>query len=484
MQENQFKKWLESKGHNSRVVSSVLSRCGKIESELKLELDKEFITDQGTSLLEKLKYSADDERHSRPAPRGLIVNGCIRKILASLKSAAKSYMDFKKGSSNKVTSNPKSKSSVTVKAIDKKDVVDFEYLKKAFGVWLDEKEILSTAASIASYRSYINQLHDGYNEKNGSGSFENVISAYKSKSKKDISKAYVDVIVFINELKQVNRKKWTDIGSGFNQFDSFLNEEFDVEGYETDEKRTQSVKEITYPEVTPQKITKEKKVRVSREISTAEGVLEEFSLKELFNIFKNRLKTQSRYYPASVDLLFPVRLITAIFHKAKDKAFNEWMMSGLRDMIVLGKDEAYRFEDVEKMCFLNDKRVMVVLKNSKVFELYTYNAEGKKVVPLRTQYKGDISIDHIVSLAEKMKKHKNELPAFREMTQIYHEFERASATKLNPRAERTWKNDLLKKYSSELCSKKMRNAILNDLNTLDLHYVLMDQRENSKKGKN
>ena len=119
-----------------------------------------------------------------------------------------------------------------------------------------------------------------------------------------------------------------------------------------------------------------------------------------------------------------------------------------------------------------------------MLKLDVYNADGKKVVPLRTQYKGDISIDHIVSLAEKMKKHKNELPAFREMTQIYHEFERASATKLNPRAERTWKKDLLKKYSSELCSKKMRNAILNDLNTLDLHYVLMDQRENSKKGKN
>ena len=483
MQETQFKKWLDGKGHNNRVVSSVMSRCGKIERELKLDLDKEFTADNGESLLQKLKYSVEDELHSRPAPRGLIVSGNIRNILASLKSAAKTYMDFKKGSSKKMVSNSKSTSSTTVKSIDNNDVVDFAYLKKAFGVWLEENEILSSAGSIASYRSYINQLHDGYNKEKGAGSFENVISAYKSKLEKNISNAYIDVVNFINEQKRVNRKKWTDIGSGFNQFDSFLNEEFDVEGYETGEKRTKSVKEITYPEVTPQKITKEKKIRVSREISTADGVLEEFSQKELFNIFKNRLKTQSRYYPASVDLLFPVRLITAIFHKAKDKAFNEWMMSGLRDMVVLGKDEAYRFEDVEKMCFLNDKRVMVVLKNSKVFELYTYNADGKKVVPLRTQYKGNISIDHIVSLAEKMKKHKNELPAFREVTQLYHEFERASATKLNPRAERTWKNDLLKKYSSELCLKKMRDAILNDFKTLDLHYVLMDQRENSKKGK-
>ena len=370
-----------------------------------------------------------------------------------------------------------------VKKMVQKD--SFAYLKKAFGVWLEENEILSTAGSIASYRSYINQLRNGYNKEKGAGSFENIISVYKSRVREDISGAYVCVVDFINKKKQVNRKTWTNIGSGFNQFDSFLFEEFDVDGNEIDGKRKKDVKEITYPKVTPQKITKEKKVRVSREKSTADGVLEEFSQKELFNIFKNRLKTQSRYYPANVDLLFPVRLVTAIFHKTKDKGFNEWMMSGLRDMVVLGKDEAYRFEDVEKIRIMNDehKCVIVVLKNSKEFELYTYDAEGKKVIPLQTKYKGDISIDHRVSLAEKMEKHKNELPAFREMTRLYHEFERTSTTKLNPRAERTWKNDLLKKYSSELCTKKMRDAIMNDLKTLDLDYVLMDQRENSKKGK-
>ena len=471
MQKALFKKWLENNGHNNRVVSSFLSRCGKIERELKLDLDKEYMADMGDGLLKKLKYSADDELHSRPVLRGLIVNGNIRNILASLKSAAKAYMDFKKGSSKK----PISKDDVAV---------DFTYLKKAFGVWLEENEILSSAGSIASYRSYVNQLHDGYNKKYGLGSFENVISIYKSKSEKDISKAYVDVVNFINKQKQVNRKTWTNISSGFNQFDSFLNEEYDVDGNETDGcKKEKCVKEITYPKITPQKIAKEKKVRVSKEVDAASGLLEEFSQKELFNIFKNRLKTQSRYYPASVDLLFPVRLITAIFHKAKDKEFNEWMMSGLRDMIVLGKDEAYLFEDVEKICVLNDKRVMVVLKNSKAFELYTYDADGKKRIPLRTLYKGDISIDHIVSLAEKMKKHRNELPAFREMTRLYHEFERDLLTKLKPRDERTWKNNLLEKYSSELCAKKFRDAIMCDLRTLDLHYVLMDQRENSKKGK-
>ena len=110
MQKALFKKWLENNGHNNRVVSSFLSRCGKIERELKLDLDKEYMADMGDGLLKKLKYSADDELHSRPVLRGLIVNGNIRNILASLKSAAKAYMDFKKGSSKK----PISKDDVAV----------------------------------------------------------------------------------------------------------------------------------------------------------------------------------------------------------------------------------------------------------------------------------------------------------------------------------------------------------------------------------
>ena len=54
------------------------------------------------------------------------------------------------------------------------------------------------------------------------------------------------------------------------------------------------------------------------------------------------------------------------------------------------------FEEYQKLCVgKTDNNDLLCLlqqniKNSKVFELYTYNAEGKKVVPLRTQYKGDI----------------------------------------------------------------------------------------------
>lgn len=356
--------------------------------------------------------------------------------------------------------------------------IDFADLKKNFGLWLDENEILSTPGSIASYRSYINQLHDVYNKEYGPDSFEKIISAYKRKSKNDISKAYVEVVDFINNQKQINRKKWTDIGSGFNQFDSFLKNEFDVDGNESKKNR-----EVSYPIISPQKITKKKKFSSSRGIITADEVFEEFSQKKLFNRFKNRLKTQSRYYPV-VDLLFPVRLITDIFRKAEDDSFNEWMMSGLRNMVVLGKaDDAYSFKDIEKICILKDERVKVVLKNSEEFELYTYNVDCKGVIPLRTKYMGDISIDHIKSLAEKMEEHRNELPALRRITQLYYELERESQNKFDPRCERMWKDELLEKNFEELCTKEMCNKIMDDLKTLDLHYILMDKRQNSRKGK-
>lgn len=361
--------------------------------------------------------------------------------------------------------------------------ITFGSLKRQFGEWLDENDILSTAKSISSYKSYVSKLQRDY----GAEKFDAVVSAYEGKNKEQIREVYFQIIDFIEGKKKSNKKTWTNIGSGFHQFDFFLRDLYDFAGTESEQKK--EIKEKNYPKIKVDVIKEEKVVKPTKISGKSKKFFEEFSQKELYRIFKGRLKTQSRYYPADVDLLFPVRLITAIFHKKKDKSFDEWMMSGLQEMIVLGENDAYHFGDVKKIRFLkgeeNDEnnRVMVVLNNSKEFELYTYKGDAQTKIPLSTLYVGDISIDHMISLAEEMAKRKDSLPAFRKITDMYHQFEKDFPEKLNPRAERTWKKALLENYSNELCSDRMRESIMKDLNRLNLKYILMDQRENSSKGK-
>ena len=355
---------------------------------------------------------------------------------------------------------------------------NFDQLKIEFGNWLDEYDILSSKNSIASYRSYVNQLRNGYNDVFGVGKFETIVSVYQSKSEKAILKFYTNIIHFINDQKRKQKKKWTDIGSGFYQFDEFLRDKFDCDDLESGK-----VKEITYKNIETV-IEKPKAEEISEKEIKIEcsDISEEFTQKELMRTFKNRLKTQSRYYP-QIDMLFPARLINDVFHKNKDKAFDVWMQNGLANMHVLSKDSAYHFSAVSKICLRKDKRVIVVLDNGYKFELYTYKGDGKTKAPLRTLDKRDISVDHIISLAEKMQQNKSNLPAFKEMTKLFNEYKKQLKVKLNPRADRTWKDNLLHKYSRELNSSKMRSAIMADLKRMDLQYILMDQRENSKKGK-
>lgn len=355
---------------------------------------------------------------------------------------------------------------------------NFDQLKIEFGNWLDEYDILSSKNSIASYRSYVNQLRNGYNDVFGVGKFETIVSVYQSKSEKAILKFYTNIIHFINDQKRKQKKKWTDIGSGFYQFDEFLRDKFDCDDLESGK-----VKEITYKNIEPvTKKPKAEEVPVKKCKIVSGDISEEFTQKELMRTFKSRLKTQSRYYP-NIDMLFPARLVNDIFHKNKDKSFDVWIQEGLANMLVLSKDAAYRFSAVCKICLHKDKHVFVVLNNGYKFELYTYKGDGKTKMPLRTLDKRDISVDHKISLAEKMQQNKSNLPAFKEMTEMFHEFKKMSMVKLNPRADRTWKDNLLHEYSRELNSSKMRSAIMADLNRMDLQYILMDQRENSKKGK-
>jgi hypothetical protein len=95
MRKEAYRDWLQGK-LSKLAVSDSISRCGRIEECLELNLDDEYQKDGGRSLVELLEYSRDDERLNRPAPSGIVFapGSDIRSSMSSLRSAVKKYFQF------------------------------------------------------------------------------------------------------------------------------------------------------------------------------------------------------------------------------------------------------------------------------------------------------------------------------------------------------------------------------------------------------
>ena len=102
MRKDEFEAWLkcnyaiQNKVSNLHHISNQLSRCGRLERCMGLDMDQEYLLNGGNALMEKLQYSAEDQAARRPAPEGIIFKegANIRNGMASLRSAAKDYFQF------------------------------------------------------------------------------------------------------------------------------------------------------------------------------------------------------------------------------------------------------------------------------------------------------------------------------------------------------------------------------------------------------
>lgn len=95
MRKNDFKEWLLTHVH-TKPASDCVSRCGTVEAALNVDLDEEYARDQCMEVINKMQYTAKDERENKKAPEGFHFreNAKIRYRLTDLRSAVKKYVCF------------------------------------------------------------------------------------------------------------------------------------------------------------------------------------------------------------------------------------------------------------------------------------------------------------------------------------------------------------------------------------------------------
>ncbi|MFM2273691.1 MAG: hypothetical protein RL702_2756, partial [Pseudomonadota bacterium] len=94
LRESEYRAWLCTQGYKDSSITTWLSDGRKVESHLG-DLDADFEADGCAGILEKLAYSAADQRDGRPNPTTIPLGGKLYAQLATLRSAVSAYRRFR-----------------------------------------------------------------------------------------------------------------------------------------------------------------------------------------------------------------------------------------------------------------------------------------------------------------------------------------------------------------------------------------------------
>ena len=91
-----FKTWLQNNISDKKVRSDCISRCKRVENQLHISLDDEYLKDHGKNLLYLLTYSKDDWVSKREPKCAIVfMDGANLFIgFSSLRSAVNKYFLF------------------------------------------------------------------------------------------------------------------------------------------------------------------------------------------------------------------------------------------------------------------------------------------------------------------------------------------------------------------------------------------------------
>ena len=88
-----YRRWLEEQKYDAGTINAQMYRATRVE-EHHGNLDDHWANDRMASLIDSLRYSTDDRRHSRPNPSKIPFEGDIRNNLASYRNAVERYRKF------------------------------------------------------------------------------------------------------------------------------------------------------------------------------------------------------------------------------------------------------------------------------------------------------------------------------------------------------------------------------------------------------
>jgi len=120
MLEDKFYIWLLNKYDNQESVAKARKTNCLTVCKYEGDLDIHFEKDLCRTIIEKLSYSTEDEKHKRPPRHKIPINGNIRNGTATLKQAVKLYVDFRKNKKDGIIieNPPKVKKDRTITKIN------------------------------------------------------------------------------------------------------------------------------------------------------------------------------------------------------------------------------------------------------------------------------------------------------------------------------------------------------------------------------
>lgn len=100
MREDAFRLYLQNlclqkQKQYGRSISDKVSRCKKVEHDLRLDLDTEYARDRGRSLLERLAYSREDTQAGKEPPLSLRAGADPCNCMSSYRSDVRRYFEFR-----------------------------------------------------------------------------------------------------------------------------------------------------------------------------------------------------------------------------------------------------------------------------------------------------------------------------------------------------------------------------------------------------
>lgn len=130
-----YTNWLRSNGYNEGTVRSRISNCLRI-CEYEGDIDVHYNKNKCESLLERLQYTAADEREKAPARHKVTINGNVRNGTATLKQAVRLYISYMEKETRNIPKVPKGSNTVLNKqAKDDKNIIDsYDLFLKHFGI--------------------------------------------------------------------------------------------------------------------------------------------------------------------------------------------------------------------------------------------------------------------------------------------------------------------------------------------------------------